>query len=379
MGNRAVVESFAAKILTVYKPTSPSPAQAEKGIHKQGLVVGLGDDTLSVTLNEAGLHMDDSFQGKMMNFTCTTNDSGQAVGMVINRWKKGEEEKIGVDVWATAEMFAIDGSAPAAHDQTEQKPPQDTEPEKPIDYLQGARNYAAAHFAVYEIFKDAGYEGEINNEAIAEKSTHYLIGADNVKVKGLCKQVAKANEPAPDTEDVKTEDNPVGTEKVAVTPASKSVDPPADPEPEASPDNNQKQVDEPANTDSTPDPSDEPTPWNEVTDSEGAVISAMPRHNLIDLCIKLIPFSESEHPVIKPGYTAMENSRQTMELSYADIYDVYEVGLNQDHELHAISEAYKLLDTQYQGLTEDVCEAILSDQVTFLQMVENHEPQTTPA
>lgn len=373
MGNKAVVESFAAKIITVYKATDPSPAQAEKGIHKQGLVVGLGDETLSVTLNEATLHMDKSFEGKMMGFTCTTSDDGRAVGMVINRWKKGEEDRIGVDVWAKAEFFEMTAEGGQKLPAPQEIPAGDI----PKDPKNGIYNYFGFYRYIYDIVEDKMEGTGVTPDALKEAVTHYMIGLqqrgslqDSISgwfVSNLKSEPFKVLDiDATPDDGGEITDNGDGTVNVAAGEAYIGEgEPPTSIKPSEP---------EPENTDSTPDPSDEPIPWDEVTDSEGKVISEMNRDELTALCIKLIPFSESDHPVIKPGYTAMENSRQMMELSYADIYDVYEVSLNQSHDLQAISDAYHKIEGTPKLEAEVVCQRILSDQTIFVEMVQNHEP-----
>jgi len=65
-----------------------------------------------------------------------------------------------------------------------------------------------------------------------------------------------------------------------------------------------------------------------------------------------------------------------MELTYTEIYDVYEVMLNQDHDMTAIAAAYDAVNSNKSEDSDVVCKRILMDQKTFTTFIENHEPAT---
>lgn len=360
MGNRAVVESFGARVITVYKPTDPSPAQAEKSIHKQGVVVGIGEEKLSLTLNVPSLHMDNSFEGKMMSFSCTTNDKGQPVGMVINRWKKGDQDRVGVDVWGTATFHELttEDKLPAP-----QQIPAGNMPEDPKD---GIHNYMGFYNYVYGIVAEKMELTECGATDLKDITTHYMIG---LQQRGALKDsIYGWFAHNLESDELKVMDLKMKNEDHGMDAAGRIGEEDFKAEDRA-------MVDRiPENTDSTPDPSDEATPWQEVKDSEGNIISQMGKDALIELCIKLIPFSGSEHPVIMAGFEAAMRSRAAMELSFADIYDVYEIMLNQNHDLEAIATAYGNVEGNPKLEVEEVCKRILSDQKTFVEIVRNHEP-----
>lgn len=328
--------------------------------------------------------MDKSDEGLAFQFACS-EDGGDLRGIVINRWMKGDEQRLGIDVWGQARLTNIKEVAPpgveVAPRASEPKPKVADVPAKqsdrsPTHFFDGARNYARLHKALYEVFK-LEYEGEITSEAIAEKSTHYLIGCSDNKVGGMVKELANAEK----LESMEIEDH--GEEAYIG-----EGDPPSSVKAESAPVNSLEKIDEEildayeeAGKDGVDmnkypkreDEPEKPIPWQEITDSSGAVMSKMSKDDLIDLCIKLIPFSESDNPKIQAGFEAAMRSRDAMDLSFVDIYDVRELSLNQDHDMTAIADAYRKVEGDPKRDSEVVCKDILKDPKTFIQLIENYE------
>lgn len=356
VANRGVIESFTANVVKVYKPTDPSPAQANAGIHKQGIVVADQNDKLSITLNSKEIHMDENCEGKTFTFQCGTGEAGQATGMTLNRWMKGNEEKIGVDVWPQASFAVNQNSPPAA---TNKLPAAQEIPSgHPADPMEGVDNYFGFHRAVFDKICQHYFDTGVSDDANKESATHYCIGLQQRGKLGESIAAWKAHslKSSPiQCADLKLKDEEVDADAVR----REEVKP----------------VDEANGGQGAELQIEKDVPWQEVQDSNGNVISQMEKDDLIDLCIKLIPFSHSSNPVIQKGFEAAMRARDAMELTFATIYDVLEVMLAQDHEMEAISAAYSKIEGDPSSDSEAACKNILMDQKLFIEIIENQEKQ----
>ena len=146
---------------------------------------------------------------------------------------------------------------------------------------QALKNYFSFYRAVYDVARGAMSETKTTSSDIKDITTHYMIGLQqrgNLK-KEIVAYVTHISDPPLDGE----------VDKVAAAEHKLR-------ERVSSADSNEQAEDL-----SKELAEDKPTPWQEVKDSNGNVISQMNKNDLIDVCIKLIPFHGSEVPVIKAG------------------------------------------------------------------------------
>jgi len=357
MENKSVIDSFEGFVTRIFEPDAPTPAQADKGIHTQRIEVagGAGESgqLIYVKLLRRTLHLEKDFEGKQFHFDSTRDDHDRLTGLHVSRYvDKDKVEHVGIDAWGGASMYCLEVKEAADKQQMERA----DDDERPCNipatqipsgsFLDGVRNYAALHRSIYDVFK-AAYGDEITNEAIADKSTHYLIGCHDSKIEGLVKDLVAARKTltsqAPAMVDLqKMKDEPL------VRQAQKEFD--------AKP------------VESTQVKGD----WRKVTNSKGKLICEMDKSDIIDLAITMLPFHGSDKPKIKEVFTAVLLRRRELELPYDEIYDAFECALPDEYTLEAVQGSYKVLFNQFKQDNDRTCLEILKDQKTFIEMIENY-------
>jgi len=350
MANKSVIDSFEGFVTRIMEPQEPTDAQKDKGIHAQSIEVsgGAGESgqTIWIKLLKRTLHLDKDFEGKKFHFDSTKDDKDKLGGLHVSKYMSGGEERCGIDAWGGASMYCLEVKEAADKQQMERA----DDDERPCNipatqipsgsFLDGVRNYAALHRSIYDVFK-AAYGDEITNEAIADKSTHYLIGCHDSKIEGLVKDLVAAR-------------------KTLTSQAPAMVD-------------LQKMKDEPLVRQAQKEFDAEviKTDWREV-DVRGTLVSKMDKEAVIDLAIKMLPFHGNEKPNIKSVFTAVLLRRREIELPYEEIYDAYDTMLQNDFDPQAIQGAYTTLFEQFKRDNERACLEILKDQETFKTLIENH-------
>ena len=349
MENKSVIDSFEGFVTRIFEPDAPTPAQADKGIHTQRIEVSSGSDNYNiyVKLLRRTLHLEKDFEGKQFHFDSTKDDHDRLTGLHVSRYvDKDKVERVGIDAWGGASMYCLDAQKMDSLSPRDSKPCNVAATQIPSgSFLDGVRNYAALHRSIYDVFK-AAYGDEITNEAIADKSTHYLIGCHDSKIEGLVKNLVAARgtltSQAPAMVDLQMKDEPL------VQQAQKEFD--------ANPVESTQLKDN----------------WKEVTNSKGKLICEMDKSDIIDLAITMLPFHGSDKPKIKEVFTAVLLRRRELELPYDEIYDAFECALPDEYTLEAVQGSYKVLFNQFKQDNDRTCLEILKDQKTFIEMIENY-------
>ncbi len=385
MENHAVVDAFEGLIKVVFDPTDPTGPQKDAGIHRQGIIVSTAEGEMSVGLMKSHFHMEKSMKGQKFRFESTSGEKGQLGGLEVGKWEKNGEPQFGMNVWGNATMYAVD--QPANHDQSAKKEQQTDQPkgtgDGSADTLDWARNYFDFYRAIFDVLahrmKGTGITADALTPIIATKFIPLeRSGELDKKVLAWLKAKRKGSTNMP----IEKESLVKAAEKEFDAAIVEVVD--EQPAAEASPDNNQKEVDTKPVAESPQEPVDnqpeaeapkEEAPveknWKLVTYKK-AVISEMSKDDLIDVCIKVLPHHSTDTVKIKMVLKAAMKSKVAMELTYEEIYDVYSLLLNNDHDKVAVDTAYDSLKKKGKA-DDELCKEILFEQESFVSIVESIE------
>jgi hypothetical protein len=396
MDNKVVIDSFEGVIETAYAPKDPTPAQKNKGIHSQFLLVSDGERKIGVTLLKKHFHIGKDCEGDRFRFESTADDKGNVGGLEVSKFEKDGEIKCGVDVWGSASIYSLE--------QKEQKEP--TEPKVQTEPSTASPTTTEEKSAVQQSATEGALEnptpalvmprGRIANQArlhlacyLTVKSTHAGEGFDKHTMKDIATSVAiemnksgksvssevkailehdlikqgKMMFDAKETEDFEPREDA----NAASTPDST---------PESAPDVSTQpasQEELEAQREAKPEPEKFNKNWKTIKDDNGKLISEMNKEDLIDVLIKYLPFHATESPKIKTVLNAAVRSMKTLELTYCEIYDVLDILLQNDHDKTAIDLAYDEFKKTCKGDDEALCKNILFDQKTFKEQVMNYE------
>lgn len=341
MSDKMIIDAFEATVIKVYPAKDPTEGQKRVAIHRQGIVVvDDNGEKLNVNLLKDRMHMDSKCEGTKFRFESTNGEKGLS-GLSISHWHKSDTELIvSAEVNGSANIYALDAS------KAEQKPV--------TDPLLGARNYMGLYREIFDVANEAMDGTAVTASDMRDITTHYMIG---LQQRGALKDAIASwamsgKEGAP--VDLKTS-----------VPESSTPDPDVAPDEQPSMDMTEKEM-------SNDEPEIEKD-WRKVK-SKGVLVSTMDRDTLIDLCIKVLPFHASDKPNIKSIIRAAMYSKKEAELSYVDIYDVYDVILQNEYPIEAINFAYDSVKGATKKEDNDLCFEILKDQSTFIEILKSKTP-----
>lgn len=102
--DKAVVDSIEGRVVRVFDPFNPSPAQHKAGIHKQEVTIqdAAGTD-LTLQLMQKESHLLPSCEGSMFHFRSVSDQ-----GLTVNRWKGERGETFAVQVDRKAHFYQIE-------------------------------------------------------------------------------------------------------------------------------------------------------------------------------------------------------------------------------------------------------------------------------
>ena len=110
--DRSIIPVISGRVVKVYPPKVPTPAQLKAGIHPQTIVIqnDEGDNmTLQFTLQSQ--HLDSGATGGLYHFQSMSNQRGELDGLSVNKYTgKDGVEKVSLKVDKRAHFYAIEES-----------------------------------------------------------------------------------------------------------------------------------------------------------------------------------------------------------------------------------------------------------------------------
>lgn len=322
LADKTPIDRVEAVVKKVYPPKQATPAQAKAGIKVQTLLLSDGTGEINARIIKEVKHIGRDAEGETYVFMAAKADNGQPDGIASNAYTKEGKTTVSIDMNGHVQIWKV---LPHTKGEPEQEPDivqpvrepdpdmdtTRTEPAKEQGSLAWLENYMAFYRAGYDVVARHMAGTGISPDGAKEILTSKLIGdSGKGKLDGHIAAFLKSPE--------------------------------AQPEPD----------------------------WQTVTTKDGRVIGEMDKDTLADFAATVLPHLASKDARVKTICDATLCAIAHSELTYAEIYDRWDVKLAEKYDTNAIANAYQKIEASMGGEQEATCVKIMQNPTVYVKLIE---------